>query len=97
MRMIAACCSRTERSPDVLSTLAGRVPLFDVRPFPPRGYPDARSCFMRKDACDPVRWNFVLVNPNAERRFRRTNQIWICLLAMLVFGFFVAVVLPQLG
>lgn len=52
---------------------------------------------MRKDACSPERWNFVSVNPNAERRFRRTNQFWIWLLALLVFGFFLSVVLPQLG
>jgi hypothetical protein len=52
---------------------------------------------VRRDDCDPPRWNFVPVKPGAEQRFRRTNLILIWVLAILVVGVMIATIVPHLG
>lgn len=49
---------------------------------------------MRIDDFDS-QWHFVPFRPETFRGYRRTNRVWIVVLAALVIGIFIATVAPQ--
>jgi Na+/serine symporter len=49
---------------------------------------------MRIDDFDS-QWHFVPFRPELFQNYRRTNRIWIVILAAIVIGVFIATVAPQ--